>query len=63
VINFLVNNKEIDEEMLIEGVAGDYLSRSQSSSEILSEEEKDIYNGIHDEYDELTSGYSTISSN
>lgn len=29
----------------------------------MSEEEKDIYNAMHEEYDDLTSGYSTISSN
>lgn len=29
----------------------------------MSEEEKELYAGIHAEYDELTSGYSTISSN
>lgn len=29
----------------------------------ISEEEKEFYNGIHAEYDDLTSGYTTISSN
>ncbi len=28
-----------------------------------SEEEMNIYDGMHAEYDDLTSGYSTISSN
>jgi hypothetical protein len=29
----------------------------------MSEEEMNIYDGMHAEYDDLTSGYSTISSN
>ncbi len=43
----------------------DYLSSNEDedSEGEISEEEKEIYNGIHAEYDDLTSGYSTISSN
>ena len=29
----------------------------------MSEEEKEIYNEIHADFDDLTSGYTTISSN
>jgi hypothetical protein len=29
----------------------------------MSEEEKEIYDGMHAEDDDLTSGYTTISSN
>ena len=37
--------------------------RGRRLGEAMEEEEKEIYNGIHAEFDELTSGYSTISSN
>lgn len=40
----------------------DCLSRSDESDEI-SDEERQLYNGIHADFDDLTSGYSTISSN
>lgn len=36
---------------------------SERESDEFSEEEKDIYNQIHAEFEELTSGYTTISSN
>lgn len=40
----------------------DCLSRSDESEEI-SDEERQLYNRIHADFDDLTSGYSTISSN
>jgi hypothetical protein len=45
-------------------LSSDNLS-DDSSSDIneASEEEKEIYNEIHAEFDDLTSGYTTISSN
>ena len=40
------------------------LSESDDESDaVVSEEEKELYNQVHAEYDDLTSGYSTISSN
>jgi hypothetical protein len=38
-------------------------SEESSVDSNLDEEEKEIYNTIHAEFDDLTSGYSTISSN
>lgn len=35
---------------------------SSESSENLSEEEKEAFGNVHAEFDDLTSGYSTISS-
>lgn len=44
--------------------SGDLSSDSSDSSDEMSEEEKDFYEQeLHADYDELTSGYTTISSN
>lgn len=58
-INSLMNQ-------LVQPLCEEYLSSDEEedeSEEDVSEEEKEIYNGIHAEYDDLTSGYTTISSN